>query len=172
MIYNRLGLEFKSPFINMFETHDDFLKILKNIELYMKSELQLVGMKYVEEAGFSYPVVKCADVTLYCNHYHSFEEANECWERRKKRMNLSNSIVMLYDGDPERINQFKNLEYKRKICFVPYASSDMDLMPLDYTRMVPEMSFWKIVNEGAQGYLYDLFELLLNNKMCLLTEFE
>lgn len=44
MIYNRLGLEFKSPFINMFESHDDFLKILKNIELYMKSELQLVEM--------------------------------------------------------------------------------------------------------------------------------
>lgn len=159
MIYNRL--EFKSPFINMFETHDDFLKILKNIELYMKAELQLVEMKYVEESDFSYPVVKCADVKLHCNHYHSFEEANQCWKRRKKRMNLSNSIVMLYDGDPDRINQFKKLEYKRKICFVPYASRDMDLMPLDYTRMVPEMSFWKIVNEGAQGYLYDLFELLL-----------
>lgn len=173
LLYNHLGLEFKSPFINMFEEHTDYLKILKNLDLYMESELEFAGMKEDGNSRQLYPVAKCADVLLHFNHAASFEEANECWERRKKRMNMNNSIVMFYDDDPQKVNQFMKLDYKDKICFVPYSSDNRELTSLIYKKSAPEIPFGKIINDGPmRGYQYDLFELLLNKRICKLTEFK
>ena len=82
LIYNKLGLEFTSPFINMFESDEDYLKFLKNPRKYLNSLLELQEERYEPVLQRYYPVCACNDILLYFNHYSSFEEANECWERR------------------------------------------------------------------------------------------
>ena len=87
LVYNRLGLEFSSPFINMYENGEDYIKFLEKPEKYLAAPLQLEKQEYSEFIKGYYPICKCDDILLYFNHYHSFESAKQCWERRKKRIN-------------------------------------------------------------------------------------
>lgn len=174
LLYHALGLEFMSPFINMHEDHDDYLKILKNLDLYMESSLEFVQMGYEIQKGSlkEFPIAKCADVTLYLNHYSSFEEANDCWERRKARLNLQNCLVMFYDYDMNRINEFCNLSFDRKICFVPFQSDNKNLVSLVYSDYMGNTPFFQVVNDGAKGYVYDLFDFMLYGRISLLMEYK
>ncbi len=164
--YNQLGLPFCSPTINMFEDHDDYLKLIMNLEHYLSCDLEFREMQYERNLKRDYPVIACDDVLLHCNHYQTFEEANTAWLRRKDRIRWDNLFIMFFDENPERIDRFCNLRYKKKVCFVPYASEKKDVIPIIY-RVNDEMRekpFWEIINGMATGKwpYYDVFELLLN----------
>lgn len=120
LLYNSMGLPFNSPLINMFVDHNDYIKFLKQPEYYLKCSLELSEMIYKEELQHYYPIVNCDDIKLYFNHYKTFEDAQNCWNRRKKRINWNNTIVMFYDENIQLINEFLKLPYKNKICFSPY----------------------------------------------------
>ena len=171
LLYNKLGLEFKTPFINMFIGHEDYLKLLKDFNRYMNASLELVKYGYNRELNINYPIVKCADILLYFNHYHSFKEVEACWNRRKKRLNSKNMIVMFYDENIPDIDDFLHLEYEKKICFVPFSFKDESVFSMADINYTPDTPFWKIVNRGAAGYYYDLFELLLSNRFVRFTDF-
>lgn len=112
--YHHLGLPFTSPFINMYESDEDFLKILKNLDKYLNEELEIKGMKYYNLSQSDYPVVRCGDVELNFLHYPSFEYAKYCWEKRKKRINKNNLFVMMYTMDREIAERFVELPYEKK----------------------------------------------------------
>ena len=84
--YYQLGLEFSSPFINMFLTEKDFIKFLKKPIWYIEQKLELMEMRYNPELDINYPVCGCGDIVLYFNHYSSLEAAVSCWNRRKKEL--------------------------------------------------------------------------------------
>jgi len=161
--YSALGLEFKSPFINMFLNHDDYLKALSDLDYYMECPLEFLEMRN-DLGTHEYPVVKCGDVTLFFNHYYSFNEVDETWNKRKNRMNMNNSLVMFFDEDRNRVETFLKLPFKRKVCFAPFESDNPDVISIDYKQYAPDKPFWKIVNDSAYGGLYNVFELFLNNK--------
>jgi len=170
--YNSLGLPFKSPFINMFENHADYIKFLKNPKYYISCPLEFKEMQYDSIIKRVYPVVKCGDIFLYFNHYLSFHEAMDCWNRRKERIDWNNIIVMFYDEDKNRVNEFYRLPYENKICFVPYPSDNEGVIAIDYKKKCPNKPFWQIVNGTASGsnLYYDVFELLLCNKVTPIVE--
>lgn len=169
LTYSALGLEFGSPFINMFLDHDDYLKLLKNLEYYMECPLVFEEMRN-DLGTHEYPVAKCGDILLYFNHYYSFEEANSSWNRRKERINMDNIFVMFYDESAERIEEFLKLPYERKICFSPYEYNNSDVISISYQKYAPDKPLWKIVNDSAAGGLYDAFELFCNNNKQLAAE--
>lgn len=171
MLYNRLGLPFKTPLINMFEDHKDYLKLLSDLDSYMNVPLKFEEVKYDSVQDRNYPVARCADILLHFNHYDTFDDANACWERRKKRLDIANSLVMIFDETPEIIDEFLKLPYKNKICFVPFESPIANVCSLCYTGL-SDVPFWKMVSEGANGFIYDVFELLLNNKILKFTELQ
>ena len=72
---------------------------------------------------------------------------------------------MFYEEDEELVNEFLAFPYKRKICFVPYQSSNEELISIDYKQSMPNKPFWKIVNGMVSGLCvyYDVMELILNN---------
>lgn len=69
LIYHRLGLQFKSPTINMlFPSKKEYLKFVSDLKRYLS--LDLVES---EDERFPYPVGMLGDVELVFNHYKSFE---------------------------------------------------------------------------------------------------
>lgn len=164
LTYNRLGLEFNSPLINMFESDEDYIKFLKNPFKYMNSPLKYEEERFEPVLQRYYPVCSCNDILLYFNHYTSFSEANECWERRKKRINWNNLFIMMLTENQNTAIQFSELPYERKICFVPFKTNLHSLVYVDFCdrKEMSEQPFSKIVNGMASGAYpyYDTIELL------------
>lgn len=171
LLYHSLALPFESPFINMFERHDDYLSFLKNPRYYIEEQMVFDRIEYDDYLKRSYPVGKCGDIIFHFNHYDTFEEALECWDKRKARINWDNILAMFFDEEEERINDFLSLPYKRKICFTPFNINHDDVVSVDYRKKCPDKPFWQIVNDTATGasILFDIFELILNNKIVPLS---
>lgn len=173
--YNSLGLEFKSPFINMFVNRTEYIRFLKNPKHYINTPLIFEKMIYSDTTAAYFPIAKCDDILLYFNHYSTFEEALLCWNRRKERINWNNIIAMFFEENPDLIDEFCELPYEKKICFVPYSSNNPIHVGIDYKKRFPNtIVFWEVVMGTATGrYLYyDVFDLLLYNKITPLTKIQ
>lgn len=104
IIYHRLGLKFLSPTINLWMYQYDYLKLVLDLKKYMALNLEFI------ETDYNYPVARLGDITLYFNHYKSNEEAESCWNRRKKRINYDNLFLIMYDKDNLTKEDLKKLE--------------------------------------------------------------
>lgn len=116
IIYHELGLQFKTPTINMYIESKDFIKFCKNLDFYLRQDL-----KPIEQNIEKYPIAKLHDVKLYCVHYKSFSDVKRDWEKRKKRVNLNNLFIMMSERDGctyQDVIEFDNLPYKNKVIFV------------------------------------------------------
>ena len=166
--YHHLGLEFRSPLINMHMPHDEYLRFLSDPKYYMSQELTLREMYIDDTLPKPFPVAMLGDVSLWMNHYDDFEEAKAIWERRKARINWDNLFVMLFDEDRDLIGRFLSLTYEKKICFVPWQTDTPGCLPVPYREQekLRRYPFWEIVNNLALGYfedydiLYDDVELI------------
>lgn len=81
-----LGLQFKSPTVNLFFRAEDFIKFCENLEYYMSIDrfVECYDEKIIEDR--TYPVAYLGDLTLYLVHYSSVEEAEKKWNERKQRI--------------------------------------------------------------------------------------
>lgn len=110
-----LGLRFNSPFVNLWIKPKDFLKLLLDFDTYMKSDI-----KEISEDGICYPIGQLRDITLYFQHYSSFEEARIKWNERKTRINKKSLFILFSDRDGctyRDIKAFDKLPYKNKVVF-------------------------------------------------------
>ena len=92
-LYHWLGLQFRSPFINLFLTPDDFITAMENFDVFM--DCPLIEDK---DSKMTYPVgIGYKDIRVHFMHYDSFENANLIWTKRKARMdkNKDNIGVLL-----------------------------------------------------------------------------
>lgn len=163
--YHQLGIEFASPFINMFVKEYDFLKFLNRPRWYIEQSLELSRMAYNEDINIEYPVCLCGDIELYFNHYTSLESAVSNWEKRKKRINWNNIVVMIYTENIEIAKAFDKLDYEKKVCFAPFKSDFKSVYTLEFIKKngMNDKPLWYVVNSMASGVLpyYDPVELLL-----------
>ena len=114
MITHDLGQQFRSPFVNLWLTSEDFVLFLEQPQKYLSQELAFMNSPYL------YPVAKLDDITLYFQHYSSEEEAREMWNRRKLRINWNNLFVMMTDRDQctlDLLCRFDRLPYRNKVVF-------------------------------------------------------
>lgn len=115
MMLHDLGLRFNSPFVNLWIRPDDFLAICANPEAELAHELVQV------ESEFDYPVATLNGKRIYLQHYDSFAQAKEIWNRRLERVDFSNINVLFVLRDsyrPETIQAFKNIPQQRKLMLV------------------------------------------------------
>lgn len=124
-ISHDLGLQFRSPFVNLCLDAGDFMKFLKDPQGYLAAPLE-----FPADTGKAYPVGVLKDIALHFMHYASAEEAAECWERRKKRIDWDNLFVLMADKDgctEEILGEFDALPYRNKVVFThvpkPHISS-------------------------------------------------
>lgn len=163
-VYHTLGLQFLSPFINMFEEDDDYIRIVNNLEYYLELKLQFERMEYNSVLGINYPVCKLDDVELHFNHYVSMEEVEQKWYERIQRINWDNLFIMMFTEDRRALERFDYLPYNKKICFVSFESilQSAFYLQVKNRKEMQDIPFWEIVNKTASGYFhdYDLIKLL------------
>lgn len=116
VIYHDLGLEFKTPTVNLFIKPNDFVRFCENLNYY-------INLPFEEEKNTEkdYPVARLGDISIYCMHYKTFFDAKAAWERRCKRINNDNLFFMMSERDGctyEDIVNFDKLKYKNKVVFV------------------------------------------------------
>lgn len=114
-----LGLQFKSPTVNMFFRSEDFIKFCENLEYYLSIDefVKCNDPLIIEER--TYPIAYLGDLTLFLVHYRSVEEAQEKWNERKKRIDPNNIVIMNTDREgmtDELKDRFEKLPY-RKVMF-------------------------------------------------------
>ena len=162
--YHTLGMPFMSPFINMYENDDDYIKLISNLEYYLSLKLQFDRTGYNPVLGTDYPICKLNDVELHFNHYIDMQEVEEKWYIRLQRINWNNLFIMMYTERNKTLEDFDCLLYKKKICFVPFKSLKKSAfyMQVKNRKEMQGIPFWKIVNKTASGYFHDynLIELL------------
>ena len=114
-IYYDMNLKFRSPTINLSFEMNDYVKMLENLEWYMKQAI----LPY-EDERFEYPTGMLGDIEIRFNHYETLEEGIEKWEERKKRIDWNNLFIMGIDGDDctyESLKRFDALPFKNKVIF-------------------------------------------------------
>ena len=98
VIYHNLGLKFLSPTVNLFFKNDDYLTFCKNLQYY--SSCNIVQVKDMDR---DYPVGRIEpldnnhkEITIFFQHYKSFDEAKRKWQERYQRVNWDN-IFYIYE---------------------------------------------------------------------------
>jgi uncharacterized protein (DUF1919 family) len=122
-LYNDYRLKFNSPTINLQISPQNFIKFLKNINYYLS--IELIEEKEPDIDDFirlggqtiNFPVGRLDDIVVYFQHYHSFDEAKEKWDLRKKRIIWDKIYVILMDTycTEDIIEQFFKLDFIKKI---------------------------------------------------------
>ncbi len=168
LTYHSLGMEFSSPFINMFVKETDYLRLLSNLEFYLKQPLVFEKDMYEQKIKRSFPIATIGDIRLYFNHYESFDEAKSKWEQRLSRINYNNLFIMYYTMDLNNAKIFDNLPFKKKIVFVPFKSELQSAIALDELNDILVTNcnneFYQLVNSLALSKykFYDTLKLLCN----------
>ncbi|WP_272690273.1 DUF1919 domain-containing protein [Providencia sp. PROV152] len=128
-VYKNLNLKFNTPFIGLAIYPKDFIKLISNLEYYLKNPLQaehfLHETEYVDNRGNSYPVAILHGVTIHFIHYKNALEAVEKWNRRCSRLldfiqnnSIDDVIFKCCDMDfkeQDNIIKFNELRFRRKI---------------------------------------------------------
>ncbi len=114
VLYKRMGIQFTSPTIKLFMTNEDFVLFCLNIKEFLNASVEEV------HTDNAYPVgqiaTKKGSIKLYFMHYNSFSDARNSWERRKKRMDFNNLVVILNaepNVDVNIIEQFEKIPYRK-----------------------------------------------------------
>ena len=163
LLSNRLGLPFRSPFINITIKDEDFVRFMRCPRVYMEENLIFSFKEYHEPSGY--------DIAT-----PDFDEAVRKWNERKQKINWYNIFVTMMTNSPEVLEQFDALPHGKKICFVPFKS-DLDsafYVPPEITKiLVPpepkiekEFLIWETVNQSViqMKFFYDPFDMLLYGK--------
>lgn len=114
-----LGLQFKSPTVNLFFKAEDFIKFCENMKTYLSIDdfVECTDADIIENR--KYPIVYLGDLLLFLVHYDSIEEAQRKWNERKKRINWDKIVIINTDREgmtEELKDRFEELPY-RKVMF-------------------------------------------------------
>lgn len=129
VIYHNLGLKFLSPTVNLFVKGDDYLTFCENLKYYSSCDIVQVA-----DIDREYPVGRIMpldhnykEITIFFQHYKSFDEAKRKWVERFQRINWDNMFFiwefydtlydnqLLYDFDQAELPGKKILLLHREI---------------------------------------------------------
>ena len=171
-ISHMLGLPFRSPFVNLYLEQSDFIRFLRAPRVYMEEKLVFKEMQLQTEPlrDLEHAVFTLGNIDLHFNHYDRGTDENKFDERRKK-INWYNLFVTMYTEDEKILEQFDELPYGKKVCFVPFKS-DLDSAWYINRELRKGLEFWAVVNDFAKGqpFYYDPFDMLLYGKKTQLIE--
>lgn len=119
VITHDLGLQFRSPTVNLFFYEDHFIRFCENFDYYIAQPL-VPCENPLHKPEIEYPVCNLGDLELHFLHYSSFEQAKEKWDTRTARLNKDNIFVMwtFFDGTNEEwMARFDKLPFANKVAF-------------------------------------------------------
>ena len=125
VLYHQLGLQFRSPTINLFFTPDDFNWCCLHLKDYLRGNLVDAKEKSIPyPVGTLYPRKGSAitkAIQVHFMHYETFLEAKRKWNARKKRINFDNLYVVssfCYSKEvetlsPKLVEDWNQIPYKK-----------------------------------------------------------
>lgn len=159
-----LGMQYCSPTMWIQILPEEYPKFCKNLKHYMNCELKecthishnhlcqiidLIGQEPYFPLGF------LDDVIILFQHYKSFEQARDKWNRRKARIDY-NHLVYLFVMDKvyeDAAIQFKNLNLKNSILCVRNVN-----LPVEHLRyLVPDGIDYLSVNPYTKRRCFEGF---------------
>lgn len=152
-VYHLLRTQFQSPFINMYLKDKDYINLLKNLKVLDERKIEFMEWNYSADLKRDFPVYRLDNILLYFNHYVSREEVESKWYERVKRINWDNLFIMMFTEDMKIAQQFEELDFEKKVCFVPFASSLKSACTLK--KPDADMKFWEVVNGVPWNRLVD-----------------
>lgn len=123
LLFHDLGLQFRSPTVNLMMYQTDFLKFVLNMDDYLGQELQ-----FFEHPEYKFPCAHLGNITIHFTHYQSEEEAVHAWYDRSKRIDTNNMFVFLEERDgltKEDIVQLGAIHARGVVVFTAYAYPDI-----------------------------------------------
>jgi len=111
LITNDLNHKFLTPTVNLFMSTNDFVKLISNLDHYLKLEIIKV-----DSESKNYPIGMLDDITIHFMHYKNITEAKKKWNERKQRIVKENLFILMVDNDDcseETFRKFKDLSYKK-----------------------------------------------------------
>lgn len=111
-LYTYLDICYKSPFIWMYVEKPNFYKLCTNLKEYLNMNLEFI------ETDKKWPVARLKDVTIHFNHYKTKENAIECFNKRKERIDFNNLFIKTTINDKDEIPLFQALSCKNKIALI------------------------------------------------------
>lgn len=114
-VYNRLKMQFLSPFINIAIDNANYIRLLEDFDYYMGKPLEL---DWDLSVYYNFPIGRLDDVLIHFPHEGSFRDAETRWNKRKQRVNADNILVTIrIDDDVEMAERFDALPFRKKIGF-------------------------------------------------------
>ena len=170
-ISHTFGLLFRSPFVNLYLEQPEFIRFLRAPRVYMEERLIFKEMQLQTEPlqGVEHAVFTLGNIELHFNHYDKMDEHK--FDERRKKINWYNLFVTMYTESEEILEQFDELPYGKKVCFVPFKS-DLDSAWYINRELRKGVDFWAVVNDFAKGnpFYYDPFDMLLYGKKTQLID--
>jgi uncharacterized protein (DUF1919 family) len=123
-LYHSTGREYNTPFIGLFLYPECYIKLLKNFDSLIYSELRFASKSKYFDQEKNYPIGILGDtIEIHFLHYSSTEEAQNKWNRRLERMQqaINNNVplyVKLCDSEactPGHLTEFHSLAFPNKI---------------------------------------------------------
>lgn len=147
VFYHDMGMQFLSPTINLFIKEPDFVRFALNLRHYMEQEL-------VMRWGEKWPVGTLDDIEIHFMHYDTCEEAKECWNRRKQRINWEKILIIATDRNgfhDEEYALWKQITYPKVLFTVNprYCEEPGSVVFLKYKNqefvpdLIPEREFYE-----------------------------
>jgi len=129
-VYRFFGLPYYSPTIGLYFFAHDYIKFIYNMKSYLNKKLVFISLSESKYSDIlrkrtidnqTCPIGKIDDIEIIFLHYKSKEEAQEKWERRKKRINWDNIIYKFAEMNECEFSDlvdFDNFPVEKKIVFV------------------------------------------------------
>ena len=162
VMYHDLGLQFRSPTVNLYFEAEDYIKFCENLKYYLDIEL----CEFVSDDITEYPIGKLGDLTVYFVHYKTFDEAKQKWDERKKRIDFNNLLILGSDRDGmnnELISRFDKLNFAKVMFIKDVPEYDWQLQIRGCVDgnsvgnvLSPDMRTLKILLKGIR--FYDQFD--------------
>ena len=164
-IYQELGIAYNTPFVGMFIFAPCFIKLLSNLEFYLKSDISFIDKSKYENIvvplwgniGRRYPIGLLPDgIEIHFQHFTNEQGARTKWNQRVKRMNMSNLFITFTDRDlcdEVLLRQFDKMQFRNKVCFTAKEYPSV------------KSSFWitEYQNQPYVGDMYTEFDILKRN---------
>ena len=134
LVYHNLGLQFRSPTVNLYFPKEDFLLFVSNLKEYLAAELT-----ETEDPSVTFPVGALEHngqkVRIYFMHYPDFPSAKAKWEERTRRVDFTNLCIIqtLSSATAEDIRAFDALPYPNKLLITgedPVGSANVRTHPV------------------------------------------
>lgn len=127
-VMHQLGMEFKSPTVNLQILPERFPDFCWDIEYYMNEDLvevdtfsrrETASLKKMFGGIPDIPIGAVGDVLVCFQHYETFEEAAAKWNERKAKIDYDNIGYIFHARGPEYIYEaaeFLDLKLPNSLC--------------------------------------------------------